>query len=192
MVYFYAKIYFHIKSIFRNSGVVAPSLPEAKPRKQSNGNANQKSKEESTKNREKETNAILWQFIIITMFFLGCWSLLAFIWILNSVFGVFVYNSTIDGVIGLSCHLNSAVNPVIYGFMNKKIRNAMFDQLPFGMKDYAYSTMYSNTSTAAKEKMESKHASTVDDAIPDSMISVPSRNDSMESVESGAEGRGGV
>ena len=105
MVFWYSKIYFHLKAVFA------------------------KAKNPSEDKGSNIEGQILIQFLVITLFFLGCWACLAFMWALGT-FGVKIYDEWYETVAQLTCHLNSALNPVIYGVMNKKLRAAMFSVAP--------------------------------------------------------------
>jgi len=78
-------------------------------------------------------------------------------WLLNSLFGVFIYNTHIDGVVGFCCHLNSALNPLIYGIMNKSLRNAMYDMLPEKLGQFLYNKTYGKGDKARIQKTISQH-----------------------------------
>lgn len=82
-----------------------------------------------------------YQFMIITGFFLACWALLATVWVLN-VFGVYIYNPIVDSLIAVGCHMCAAINPILYGVMNKKLRNAMLDVIPKALSEIMYSKVY--------------------------------------------------
>jgi len=57
-----------------------------------------------------------------------CWALLAVTWFLSPF--VRIYNKYFDGYTGMTCHLNSMANPLLYGVLNAKLRKAMLDVLP--------------------------------------------------------------
>jgi len=135
MIVLYAKIFLHIKAVFNKVGP-------------GNDKIDDKAKEKAKESKAKE-KAIMVQFIVITMFFLSCWTVLALIWIAN-IFGFFVYNQVCDTIVSFGCHSCSMGNPIIYGVMNKKLRNAMFDTLPSWLGDVLYSKTY------GKEKLKTE------------------------------------
>ena len=131
MIYFYAQIYFHIRRVF---GKMAN--PKVQPAEETAG---RKKKKKKSDGKEKK---ILMQFIVITMFFLSCWAVLAVSWVLSGFFGVVVYEPHIDGFVGFCCHLNSSANPIVYGAMNKSLRNAMLDIFPKWLRSRMYNMIY--------------------------------------------------
>ena len=84
----------------------------------------------SAKDHKNKTveQKILYQFMIIIAFFLGCWIVLSFIWLV-APFGWRISNIHLDGFIGMFCHINSAANPMVYGLMNKNLREAMSKEI---------------------------------------------------------------
>ncbi|GMH96052.1 hypothetical protein TrST_g921 [Triparma strigata] len=152
MIYFYARIYLHIKAIFsKTKARVAPEQSPPSPGGRRNSTAKSQ-KKESSKERK-----ILYQFIVITAFFLGCWCVLAVMWILGPLFQIVIYNPHVDGLVGFCCHLNSSLNPIIYGAMNKNLRNAMFDMFPEGIQHILYSKTYGNEEKVSIMKTTSQH-----------------------------------
>ena len=153
MVSFYAKIYYHIKKVF--TSVKSGDEEEAVGKKKKKGGT------------PKEVK-ILYQFIFITAFFLCCWAALATQWLLNSLGGMFIYEPHLDGLVGFGCHLNSAFNPVIYGAMNKTLRNAMYDVLPETLSHWMYEKTYGKTGHAKNERALSTSMANSDDASGES------------------------
>jgi hypothetical protein len=191
MVYFYGKIYFHIKKIFTSVAVKSSRDEEeagggdkvggggvgARVRGNIAGaplhlnttrlitsvlaslaQTSQQKKKGTPKERK-----ILYQFIVITLFFIGCWAVLATQWLLNSLGGMFIYEPHMDGWTGFGCHLNSALNPFIYGAMNKGLRNAMYDVLPEGLSHWLYQKTYGAPEKAKKERIASTSRVMTDD-----------------------------
>ncbi|GMH63660.1 hypothetical protein TL16_g03772 [Triparma laevis f. inornata] len=157
MIYFYARIYLHIKAIFgKTAARVAPADEQSPGSPPSPGGRRDSTTKKKKKEASKETK-ILYQFIVITAFFLGCWCVLAVVWLVGSLFGVIVYNPHVDGWVGFTCHLNSSCNPLIYGAMNKNLRNAMFDMFPEGLKHILYSKTYGSEVKASIMKTTSQH-----------------------------------
>ena len=108
MVWMYYKIFAHLREVFRNSV--------------------DKDSDRAAFNREIERK-ILTQFMIITAFFLVCWVCLALTWFV-APFGYRIQDVHMEGFIGWTCHLNSSTNPLIYGTMNKHLRQAMGKIMP--------------------------------------------------------------
>ena len=71
------------------------------------------------------------QFIVITMFLLSCWLLLAVKWCVALLFNYRFYNAYYDQIGNISCHICSSCNPIIYGVFNLKLRKEMAKVLGF-------------------------------------------------------------
>ena len=89
--------------------------------------------------------------------------MLATQWLLNTLGGMFIYEPHMDGWSGFGCHLNSALNPFIYGAMNKGLRNAMYDVFPEGLSHWLYKKTYGAPEKAKKERIASTSMVMTDD-----------------------------
>ena len=156
MIYFYAQIYLHIKKVF---GKMAEKSPKVQPAADPAAGGKKKKKKKSDSKEKK----ILFQFIIITVFFLSCWAVLAVSWVLSGFFGIVVYEPHIDGIVGFCCHLNSSANPLIYGAMNKHLRNAMLDLFPVWLRTKLYNMIYGEK-IARHESLQSMSTVEEDDS----------------------------